>query len=72
MQKADSALPMDEIKTKFKKFSNFTQMIWNKTEKIGVGYKMNQGKCLVVVQYEPSGNIFGSFKENVKPAESED
>ena len=55
----------EEIKSKIKKVANFTQMVWCDTEKLGVGYVVSKGSCLIVAQYEPSGNILGNFKKNV-------
>lgn len=55
-----------EMGNKFAKIGHFTQVVWEKSEKVGVGMaKTADGWCYVVAQYEPAGNLIGSFKQNV-------
>lgn len=46
---------------------HFTQLVWKGTTKLGVGIAENKAKdCRqVVLQYQPQGNIFGAYRENV-------
>eukprot|EP00939_MAST-03C_sp_MAST-3C-sp1_P003777 g3777.t1 len=47
--------------------TNFTQMIWKSTKKIGVGVaKRPDGMVYIVAHYYPAGNV-GSFRNNVRP-----
>ena len=57
----------EQIMNKFSKIGHFTQLVWDETEFLGVGYVIKNGKCIVVAQYEPAGNMVGSFKKHVKP-----
>lgn len=44
----------------------FTQMIWESTEKMGCGKTTNStGAVYVVCNYYPEGNIIGKFLDNV-------
>jgi hypothetical protein len=63
---------------KFYDFSNpkytpaalqFTEMIWKKTEYIGIGCATAAGKTYIVANYSPAGSIprAGQFAENVLP-----
>lgn len=45
--------------------TSFTQLVWKKTTKIGVGHAYNGQKLYVIVVYKPSGNIRGQFNDNV-------
>jgi len=54
----------------FSKVGHFTQLVWDETEYLGVGYVFKNGKCVVVAQYEPAGNMVGRFKKHVKPVGS--
>ena len=50
------------------KCGHFTQMVWVNTRHIGVAKAVSHdGTQYVVARYQPSGNILGEFKENVKP-----
>ena len=41
---------------------HYTQMIWDKTTKVGLGAYVNKkGKVYVVARYYPAGNMIGSF-----------
>ena len=45
-----------------KMIGHYTQMIWNKTTKVGLGAYVNKkGKVYVVARYYPAGNMIGSF-----------
>ncbi|CAH8433218.1 unnamed protein product [Schistosoma intercalatum] len=46
---------------------HFTQLIWKNTSKAGFGiqYSNDEHHVFVVGRYEPSGNIYGEFQENV-------
>ncbi|XP_052221974.1 uncharacterized protein LOC127838324 isoform X2 [Dreissena polymorpha] len=47
---------------------HFTQMVWNGSKEMGIGKaKTSKGKCIVVANYRPAGNIVGHFVENVPP-----
>ena len=46
---------------------HFTQLVWDETEYLGVGYVFKDGTCIVVAQYEPAGNVVGSYKKHVRP-----
>ncbi len=47
--------------------SHFTQMIWKNSNLIGIGINrnINTGHMFYVLNYYPSGNISGKFKENI-------
>ncbi len=45
--------------------TDFTQLVWKKSRKIGVGHAYNGHKLYVIVIYKPSGNIRGEFAANV-------
>jgi len=45
--------------------TDFTQLVWKKSNKIGVGHAYNGHKLYVIVLYKPSGNIRGQFATNV-------
>ncbi|KAM7351071.1 Golgi-associated plant pathogenesis-related protein 1-like, partial [Cochliomyia hominivorax] len=46
---------------------HFTQIVWKNTKFMGVGESKRQGNAIVVVCYEPSGNIEQQYAENVTP-----
>lgn len=48
------------------KAGHFTQMVWKQSLELGIGVaKTKKGKTLVVCNYNPRGNIIGSFTKNV-------
>ena len=48
--------------------SNFTQMIWKNSESLGFGMKKDdKGSFYYVLNYYPTGNVDGQFKNNVLP-----
>ena len=48
--------------------SNFTQMVWKSSESFGFGLKKdNKGNYYYVLNYYPTGNVDGQFKNNVLP-----
>lgn len=50
---------------------HFTQCVWRSTRRIGVGIATSSGKPgykYVVMQFDPAGNVFGSFRNNVGKA----
>ena len=49
----------------------FTQVVWKDTKYVGVGYVFRDGLSVIVAHYEPAGNQFGCFNENVKPPKTE-
>ncbi|XP_023696397.1 Golgi-associated plant pathogenesis-related protein 1 [Paramormyrops kingsleyae] len=46
---------------------HFTQVVWNTSEEVGVGLATDGNYFFVVGQYNPAGNMAGSFEENVQP-----
>ena len=49
--------------------SNFTQMVWQNSKLIGFGMqKASNYKYYIVINYYPSGNVEGLFKQNVLPS----
>jgi len=44
---------------------DFTQIVWKETQKIGVALKWANNCYLVLVVYDPRGNIQGQFRANV-------
>jgi len=44
---------------------DFTQIVWMKTQRIGLGILKRIGVLVVVALYEPGGNIQGEFISNV-------
>ena len=50
---------------------HFTQMVWKKSMKLGVGYARSQYRgmdgWLIVYHYSPAGNRMGTFATNVMP-----
>ncbi|XP_023221216.1 Golgi-associated plant pathogenesis-related protein 1-like [Centruroides sculpturatus] len=48
------------------KSGHFTQVIWKESKELGVAYSRSKsGKIFVVANYNPAGNMLGSFKNNV-------
>lgn len=47
---------------------HFTALVWRSTQKIGLGVCSSPGKILVVMNFEPAGNIIGQFHLNVLPS----
>lgn len=48
------------------KSGHFTQVIWKESRELGVAYSRSKsGKIFVVANYNPAGNMLGSFKNNV-------
>ena len=47
--------------------SHFTQMIWKNSQSIGIGINRNNnsGHMFYILNYYPSGNISGKYKENI-------
>lgn len=47
---------------------HFTQVVWEDTKEVGVGYaKTKEGQFYVVANYYPPGNVLGSFAAKVYP-----
>uniref|UniRef100_A0AC35F9X4 SCP domain-containing protein n=1 Tax=Panagrolaimus sp. PS1159 TaxID=55785 RepID=A0AC35F9X4_9BILA len=46
---------------------HFTQIVWKSSKKIGIGISRssNTGKYYIVANFDPAGNMRGSFAENV-------
>lgn len=45
---------------------SFTQLVWRDSSEIGIGCTRNgNGDLLVVADYDPPGNVPGSFKSSV-------
>ena len=44
---------------------HFTQVVWKASSRIGVGIASSNGKVVVVINYNPPGNMAGHFKQNV-------
>ncbi|CAH8824429.1 unnamed protein product [Trichobilharzia szidati] len=46
---------------------HFTQLIWKSSKKVGFGVKRadNGRDVYIVARYQPPGNLFGEFRENV-------
>ncbi|KAE9553955.1 hypothetical protein FO519_002819 [Halicephalobus sp. NKZ332] len=50
---------------------HFTQLVWKKSTKIGIGVTVaKNGMCFVVADFDPPGNIVGYFSQNVSPPRS--
>ncbi|XP_043529471.1 troponin T, skeletal muscle-like [Frieseomelitta varia] len=61
----DEAKDLDAVR-------HFTQLIWKKTESIGLGLANDDsGKFYLVCIYHPPGNVAGEFVENVLPPTQE-
>ena len=47
---------------------HFSQVVWKGSKELGVGKAQDgKGKCIVVCNYRPAGNMMGSWKDNVSP-----
>jgi len=46
---------------------HFTQLIWKNSQYIGCGLAKGNTWVYVVCRYDPQGNMFGAFEENVLP-----
>lgn len=50
------------------KTGHFTQIVWRESEQIGVAIARNRnGQIFVVANYDPPGNVIGTYSENVPP-----
>lgn len=50
------------------KTGHFTQIVWRESEQIGVAIARNRnGQIFVVANYDPPGNVIGTYAENVPP-----
>ncbi|CAL8130314.1 unnamed protein product [Orchesella dallaii] len=52
-----------------KETQHYTRLIWNGSTHLGIGVAWNPVKkqFVVVANYDPNGNIYGKFNNNVKP-----
>jgi len=53
---------------KMKGAGHFTQVVWKRTTRMGIGCACNKKSCFTVAQYFPAGNFDGieSYRNNVK------
>jgi len=42
-------------------------MIWKATAKCGFGYAASDTAMYAVARYDPTGNIYSTYKQNVPP-----
>lgn len=50
------------------KTGHFTQIVWRETQELGVAVSRNRnGQIFVVANYDPPGNVIGTYSENVPP-----
>lgn len=43
-----------------------TQLLWKSSEQLGIGVAKNdKGRYVVVCNYNPQGNVYGQFHENL-------
>jgi len=47
---------------------HFTQVVWNASNKLGMGLSVSPKGTYCVGQYQPAGNYAGQFPQNVKPS----
>jgi hypothetical protein len=47
---------------------HFTQVVWNASNKLGMGLSVSPKGTYCVGQYQPAGNYYGQFPQNVKPS----
>ncbi|OTF74436.1 hypothetical protein BLA29_003488 [Euroglyphus maynei] len=57
----------DPPKSIFNKVGHFTNLVWKETKRMGVGYAKGTNTVYVVANYDPPGNLFTAFKDNVLP-----
>lgn len=58
----------DPPKALFPKVGHFTNLVWKETKRMGIGYAKGTNTVYVVCNYDPAGNLFTAFKDNVLPA----
>jgi len=47
---------------------HFTQLVWKRSERLGVGLaRSSAGRHVVVMKYDPPGNYVGQYTSNVRP-----
>ena len=46
---------------------HFTQVVWNSSNKLGMGLALGSGRLYCVGQYSPAGNYEGEYETNVFP-----
>jgi hypothetical protein len=46
---------------------HFTQLVWRETAQLGCGVGQCNGGMLWVCNYDPAGNVMGSYENNVLP-----
>ena len=53
---------------KMKGGGHFTQVVWKRSTRMGIGCACNKKSCFTVAQYFPAGNFDGieSYRNNVK------
>ena len=51
--------------------ANFTQVLWNDSEKLGCGKSTGEKGTYIVCEYGPHGNVPGEFEANVVPFEED-
>jgi len=50
---------------RFGDYGHYTQMIWRRTQEVGIASARGKGGCLVVVaRYHPPGNLLGALPEH--------
>jgi len=49
----------------FMKWGHFTQVVWKKSVRVGVGCAWKGNKMVVVANYDPPGNYRGQYRVNV-------
>lgn len=50
------------------KTGHFSQIVWRESRELGVGIARNRnGQIFVVANYDPPGNVIGTFAQNVPP-----
>jgi hypothetical protein len=62
----DEVNKYDFINSSYKRgIGHFTQLVWQNSRRIGIGYIKNGNTAIVVCNYFPAGNIMGEFSKNV-------
>ena len=52
----------------FTSVGQFSQVVWRDTEEMGMGKAFSDdGRCIIVTNYFPSGNVVGYYPYNVLP-----